>query len=45
MMYLGVENKKPLGRWGGGGHIYVIRYLGGVRCVPLVFAFIKHTGQ
>ena len=42
MMYLGVENKKPLGR--GGGVIYFIRYLvggGGVRCVPLDFAFIE----
>ena len=34
----GGENKKPLGQ---GGHIFH-QVFGGVRCVPLVFAFIKN---
>ena len=39
----GVENKNPLGQ--GGGHIFhQVFGGGGVRCVPLVFAFIKSQG-
>ena len=35
----GVENKNPLGQ---GGHIFRQEFGGGgVKCVPLVFAFIK----
>ena len=42
MMYLGVENKKALGR-GGGSYISLSIWWGGggVRCVPLDFAFIE----